>query len=258
MNDNATRASDRLRRIRRYLGRTLAVTALVGGVIGVGNTATAKTNQEELPADQFIAQYANAHFSRSGTGLDVAPGWEWNGQKLVEVLEARLHKKTCGGGYQIVSEVKAKKRAADLEGVEIDALAGHAAVHGTFTFVGTVSIVPAGPGCVAPKKKAAVTTKLVSRVTLDVEWHNQRGSAPVVYSGKDCGGDGICYYRDARANGAWSSAFIGDGAGRSRSGYFWQGTYNVTGDETIQRAGVHRDMQLASRTTAQVGPDSRR
>jgi hypothetical protein len=258
VNDNATRASDRLRLIRRYLGRTLAAAALVGGVIGVGNTATAKTNQDELPADQFIAQYADAHFSKRGTGLDVAPGWEWNGQERVEVLEARLHKETCGGGYQIVSDVKATKRAADLEGVHIDALAGHAAVHGRFRFVGTVSIVPAGPGCVAPKKKAAVTTKLVSDVILDVEWRNQRGSTPVVYSGKDCGGDGICYYRDARANGAWSSAFIGDGAGRSRSGYFWQGTYNLTGDETIKRADVHRDMKRASRTAARVGPNSLR
>ena len=216
----------------------------MGGV----TTATAQTNQDELPADQFIAQYADAHFSKKGVDLDVAPGWEWDGQQFVEVLEARLQKKSCGGGYQIISDVRATRRAPNLAGVEIDALAGDAAVHGKFRFTGTVSIVPAGPGCVSPNEEAAVTTKLKSEVTLDVKWRNRRGSVPVVYSGEDCGGDGICYYRNARANGAWSSAFIGDGAGRSRSGYFWQGIYNIPSGSVL--TAEHRGQIAGERLVA--------
>jgi len=188
-----------------------------------------------LPGRQFISEYADATFARRGTELHVAPGWISDGGQITEVLEARLTKVTCGGGYQIVSDVTLSAESEDLPEVEVDALAGFASVHGVFTFTGEVSLIPAGAGCVAPDEAAAVTTELVSDVTLDVEWRNLRGSVPVVYSGDDCGGDGICYYRDASARGAWASAFLGDGSGRSQSGFFFQGTYNIAEGRAVAR-----------------------
>ncbi len=117
--------------------------------------------------------------------------------------------------------------AADIPGLEVDARGGQAAVSGTFTLDGTVTITPAGRRCRTPIESAATTAPLTTDLTVEATWANRRRSAPVEYSGADCGGNGICYYRDARSHAAWASDFIGCNSTRSTSGFLFEGVYPV-------------------------------
>jgi hypothetical protein len=216
-------SNHRPRLLRR---RTLATVAVVAIGAAVGSIGTAGS---AVAADgQYIAQYADAFFQRHGAELHLAPGRIDDSGTISEVLEASIHQESCEGRFLVVVDLTATADAGDIPGVEVDARAGHAAVAGTFTFAGDVTFTPAGRGCKAPVDGAAVTSPLTTDVTLDVSWANERGSVPVVYSGGDCGGDGICYYRDARSTGSASSDFFGSASGRTTDAFFFEGTYSAS------------------------------
>jgi hypothetical protein len=215
---------------RRGRRRQLVMASVLGLTAGVLATASSAAAEDSPPVghDQYIAQYADGTFSRGGTELKVAPGLVDDQGVISEVLTASVHQQSCQGRFLITVDASGSSEAADLEGVVVDARGGSAAVSATLTLTGDVTITPAGRRCESPNDAAATTAPLTTDVTIDATWTNLRGSVPVVYGGAECGGDGVCYYRDATAKASWSSDFIGEfGSTKSPSGFFFEGTYSA-------------------------------
>lgn len=215
-------------RRRRRLAGSIALCTTAGSLAFAGSVAAQDGIAGEPNTDQYVAEYADARFEKRGTELQLAPGVIDDRGAITEVLEASVYQQTCQGRFLVTIDVSASAAAPDLEGVEVAARAGYAKVEGTFTLTGDVTLTPAGRGCQFPIEEAATTAPLTTDVAVSAYWKNLRGSVPVVYSGSDCGGDGICYYRDARAHASWSSDFIGDASARSSSAFFFEGTYSVS------------------------------
>lgn len=181
---------------------------------------------EPPPTGVYVAQYADATFARRGTELRVAPGQIDDNGVAGEELEIDLTETTCSARTLTTTTVSARLAAPEIEGVEVAARAGAAEVFGTYMLTGARTTVPAGRNCAAPVAGAEVTVPVEFPVTLDVGWRNERGSVPEVYSGTDCGGDGVCYSRDAKARATWSTS-AGSRQGSSTSGFFFEGTYTI-------------------------------
>lgn len=215
------------RRVRR--AAILSAAGLAAGLLGTASSAMAEDGAPAPAAlDQYVAQYADGTFSRGGTELNVAPGVIDDQGVVTEVLTASVHQQSCQGRFLITVDASGSSEAADIEGVELGARGGYAAVSATVTLTGEVTITPAGKRCESPNDAAATTAPLSTDITIDATWSNMRGSVPVVYGGAECGGDGICYYRDASAKASWSSDFIGEfGSTRSTSAFFFEGTYSA-------------------------------
>lgn len=210
---------------RSHRIRVAAVVAFgaAAGSLGMTGSAGAQTS------DQYVAEYADAEYVRRGTTLRLAPGEIDDQGTVTEVLEASVLQTSCEGRFLVTIDVSAAAEAADIAGVEVDARAGVASVEGTFTLSGELTITPTtGRRCANPIPSAATTAPLSTDVTVDATWANLRRSVPITYSGSDCGGDGVCYYRDARARATWSSDIIGSANGRSSSGYFFEGIYSAS------------------------------
>ena len=210
------------RKLRRRVLGAAAVAAVTSGVVG----ATPTRAQEE--SDQYVAEYADAVFTSRNGEVHLAPG-EINDQgTITEVLEASIYQQSCEGRFLIEVDVSTSVEADDLPDVTVESRAGFAKVRGTFTFTGELTITPAGGrNCSRPNFESSTTAPLTTDVNIKAKWENQRRSVPIIYSGEECGGDGVCYYRDARAEARWSSDFLGRDSDRSTSGFFWEGTYSA-------------------------------
>lgn len=219
-------------RSRRRQIVALVAAGTVAGSLTMASSAGAQTD------DQYIAEYADALFQRSGTTLRIAPGEIHDQGTITEVLEASVVQEACEGRFLITVDVSVVAEAPDIPGVEVDARAGVASVSGTFTLTGEVTITPTtGRRCATPNESAATTAPLSTDITVDATWVNLKGSIPVTYSGADCGGDGVCYYRDATARATWASDFIGSANAMSTSGFFFEGIYSA-GDASLARIPV--------------------
>lgn len=218
-------------KIRRLMSSARSRRWVVGGMAavaaaGFGGTATTHATGA-TNTDQYIVEYADAVFSKHGTELQIAPGQIDDLGTVSEVLDIALTQQTCSAKYLITTAVSSSETAADLPGVDIDARGGAASVSGTYSLSGEITIVPAGRNCSEPNESAAVTAPLTVDLMIDATWKNKRDSVPVVYSGADCGGDGVCYYRDATAKASWSSAFLGSVDHRtSTEAFLFEGTYS--------------------------------
>lgn len=214
--------TSRRSRRRTYVAAALAVV----GVAAAGGTSAHAQGDEG--GDEFIAAYADAVFIKRDTTLHLAPGALADQGDVSEVLVATLEQESCQGRFLVTVDLATSLAAPDIDGVEVDALGGWALVDGTFPLEGTVTLTPAGRGCAAPLADAAVVSPLTTDVTVTATWANLRGSRPVVYSGADCGGDGVCYYRDASAKASWANDFVGDASARSTSAFLFEGTYSAS------------------------------
>ncbi len=205
---------------RRFVAAVLGA-GVVAGTLATGSVAA----QEE---GSFVAEYADATFERRGTVLRLAPG-EVNDQGAVtEVLEASVTDESCQGRFLVAVNLAATIEAADLEGVDVDTRGGAASVQGAFSLSGELTLTPAGRGCAEPDEESAVTTPLTTDVSISAVWSNARASQPVEYSGADCGGNGACYYRDARAQASWESGYLDRSQSRTSAGFFFEGVYPAT------------------------------
>lgn len=206
--------------------------ALINGHVEVPPLGDWGRTWERLIADPapstgvYVAEYANATFTKRGTELRVAPGEIDDGGGRGEELEIELSTAACTARTLVTTTVSATLAAPDLGDIVVDARAGNAHLDGTFALTGTRAATPAGRGCAAPDPSGAVTTPVEVPLTLTVDWRNERGSVPEVYSGEACGGDGICYYRAATARARWSSPTGAGGAG-SASAFLFEGTYLI-------------------------------
>jgi hypothetical protein len=209
----------------RGAGRLTVVVAGVSAAVGIGGAAHAQA--PPAAGDQYVASYADGVFIKRGMTLHLAPGVIDDRGTVSEVLEASVHSESCEGRFLITVDVSTSASAPDLDGVAPDARGGMASVAGTYALTGTVTITPAGRRCASPNEAAATTAPLTADVAVDATWRNARDSKPIVYSGNDCGGDGICYYRDASGRASWDSPFIGSATTRSESAFFFEGTYSA-------------------------------
>ena len=201
------------------------VAALVAGIVGAA--ALGFGGSARAQAGVYNAEYADAQFQRRATELHVAPGEIDDQGTISEVLEASIHQEKCQRQSIVTIDVSTAIEAADLPGVEVASRDGSASVSGMFTLTGEMTTTPAGRGCATPMEDQTTTTPITIDLQLDARWKNLAGSVPIIYSGEDCGGTGVCYYRDARARGTWSADLITSGSVRSTSGFLFEGTYAV-------------------------------
>ncbi len=210
---------------------------LLSACAGLAVVAAVPATQAMAQAEPtFVSEYADATFTRGTTVLRLAPGEIDDSGAVSDVLAVSVTKSACADNLLVETEASALLEAPEIAGLVVDARAGQASIAGDVSLVGTVTVTPAGRRCATPDRALSVVSPLTTSVTVSASWRNQRNSVPVIYSGADCGGDGLCYYRDASARATWSSPFIGSASASTNNAFFFEGTY--FGDDAAETASV--------------------
>jgi hypothetical protein len=197
--------------------------AACAGLTAIAAVPATQALAQEDPI--FVSEYADATFTRGSTTLRLAPGEIDDNGTLSDALAVSVTKSVCADNLLVVTEASLLLEAPEIAGLSVNARGGQASIEGTVDLTGTVTVTPAGRKCATPDTALSVVSPITTPVTVSATWRNQRNSVPVIYSGADCGGDGLCYYRDASARATWSSPFIGSASASTNNAFLFEGTY---------------------------------